>query len=352
MAKILIVDDGTNIQIDFFESFLIYDHDIVQVNRLDVAIESLDTIAFDIVIIDTLSAELFCKELIDYVKTKSGSTQIIIIANENDIEDSVLLEQYNADDCIRKPINFDTLKKSIIMSTRIKQLQDKNINSEASHMLNCNDLDEQLASRTVALQASLQSIVSLLSSVVELRDPYTSGHQKRVGNLSAMIALKMNLSEESVHYLRIIGYIHDIGKIAIPAEILLKPGNLSWVEMVMIRSHPQIGFELIEKSGLPSIISETIKQHHERCDGSGHPNKLVESELTIESQIVMVADVIEAMVFPRTYRPALGIDIALEELHSHSGTLFNKVVVNAIIELFNNDGYEFDDSFYQIHFPF
>lgn len=212
-------------------------------------------------------------------------------------------------------------------------------------------LEETVALKTEALQNAMQSIISLLSSVVEIRDPYTAGHQRRVGNLSATIAEKMGFEKETVDFIRIIGYIHYIGKIAIPAEILSKPGNLSWLEMSMIRNHPQNGFEMLEKIGLPDIISKAIFQHHERCDGSGYPNRLKQDEITVEAQIIMVSNVVEAMVFPRTYHPALGLEFALDEINRHSGKLFNSEVVTVCTELFLKDNYEMDEINYQICFP-
>jgi len=203
----------------------------------------------------------------------------------------------------------------------------------------------------IVLQSATQSIISLLSSVVETRDPFTAGHQRRVGNLSAMIAAKMGLDSDTVDLVRIIGYIHDIGKIAIPAEILFKPGDLSWIEMAMIRNHPQTGYDLLEKVGLPEIIGKAICQHHERCDGSGYPNQLMQDEITIEAQIIMVADVIEAMVFPRIYHPPFELEVALDEINRHAGVLFNPSAVLACTELFRKDHYEIDEVTYQINFP-
>lgn len=197
----------------------------------------------------------------------------------------------------------------------------------------------------------MQGTISLLTTVVEARDPYTAGHQRRVGNLSAAIAEKMNLESQKADFVRIIGYIHDIGKILIPTEILSKPGALNSIEMEMIKNHPLSGYEMLTNIDLPSIIGETIYQHQERCDGSGYPRGLCEHEISVEAKIIMVADVVEAMMSHRPYRPALGLKAALQELERNAGVLYDQHVAYQCIELFNRDQYIIDDSEYPASFP-
>ena len=196
----------------------------------------------------------------------------------------------------------------------------------------------------------MQGIISLLSSVVEARDPYTAGHQRRVGNLSAAIGEKMKLDEKVIENIRMIGYIHDIGKIAIPAEILSKPGHLTALEFQMIKTHPFSGYEMLMRVDLPKNIGETIYQHHERCDGSGYPRGLTKDEISMEAQILMIADVVEAMMSHRPYRPALGLNHALEEIQRNAGTLYNPEVVKACITLFRDSDYTLDDREHEIDF--
>jgi putative two-component system response regulator len=160
----------------------------------------------------------------------------------------------------------------------------------------------------------------------------------------------MELDEKTVEYIRMIGYIHDIGKIAIPTEILSKPGTLNHLEIQMIRNHPLNGYEMLMKVDLPELVGETIYQHHERCDGSGYPRGLLENEISVEAQILMVADVVEAMMSHRPYRPAHGLEKALEEIQENSGTLYNVEVVSACTQLFIEDCYTIDDREYKVNF--
>jgi HD-GYP domain-containing protein (c-di-GMP phosphodiesterase class II) len=176
---------------------------------------------------------------------------------------------------------------------------------------------------------------------IEARDPYTSGHQTKVSRLARAIAQDMALSSDTVDNIRIAGSIHDIGKISVPAEILSKPGKLTDVEFSLIKLHPQTGYDILKNAELPYPIAEIILQHHERLDGSGYPQGLKNDQILLESQIIMVADVVEAMASHRPYRPALGVDAALEEIAKNRGVLYDEKVVEACLRLFREKGFEF-----------
>jgi putative nucleotidyltransferase with HDIG domain len=197
----------------------------------------------------------------------------------------------------------------------------------------------------------MKGVIYLLSSVVEARDPYTAGHQRRVGNLSAAIAEKMSMKKETVDLVRTIGYIHDIGKISIPAEILTKPGRLTPLEMEMIKIHAHKGYEMLAKVNLPEKIGQAIYEHHERYNGSGYPNGIKDHEISEEAKILIVADVVEAMISHRPYRPALGLDVALEEIERQAGIYYNPDVVAACISLFRDDHYNIEDEEKLINIP-
>ncbi|MEI6102155.1 MAG: HD domain-containing phosphohydrolase, partial [Eubacteriales bacterium] len=222
---------------------------------------------------------------------------------------------------------------------------------ENENLLYQKSLEEIVRKKTQALQNSMAGIISLLSDVVEARDPYTAGHQLRVGNLSADIARKMILPQKTVDMVQVIGYIHDIGKIGVPIEILSKPGKLTPLEMQIIREHPTNGYKMLKKVDLPGIIANTIYMHHERCDGTGYPQGLTKDSINIESQIIMVADVVEAMISHRPYRPALGIDAALSEIMQHAGTAYNEEIVSACYSLIYKDHYSLDNDQHDVIFP-
>jgi len=202
--------------------------------------------------------------------------------------------------------------------------------------------EEKLKQTLEKLRKNLVGTIHALSSTVEARDPYTSGHQTRVSNLARVIAQEMGLPNDAVDTIRMAGSIHDIGKISIPAEILSKPGKLSNVEFSLVKVHPQSGYYIIKDTGLPYPIAEIILQHHERLDGSGYPQGLKDGQILLESQIISVADVVEAMVSHRPYRAALGIDVALEEIEKHKGILYDADAVDACLKLFREKGFKFE----------
>lgn len=189
------------------------------------------------------------------------------------------------------------------------------------------------------LQDNLEDTVNAIATIVELRDPYTAGHQRRVADIACAIAGKMGLSDERVHGLHIASLVHDLGKIQIPAEMLSKPGRLSEIEYKLIKVHPRAGCDILKGIDFPWPVAEIVLQHHERVDGSGYPQGLGGDDILLEARILCVADVIEAMASHRPYRPGLGIDAALAEIVSGRGTRYDSDVVDACVALFR-DGYE------------
>ena len=177
---------------------------------------------------------------------------------------------------------------------------------------------------------------------VEVRDPYTSGHQTKVSRLARAIAQDMALSSDTVDNIRIAGSIHDIGKIAVPSEILSKPSKLTAIEFSLIKTHPQTGYDILKEAELPYPIAEIVLQHHERLDGSGYSHGLKDGQIILEARIVAVADVLEAMSSHRPYRPALGIEAALDEIEKHKGILYDKKVVEVCSQLFKEKEFRFE----------
>jgi len=191
------------------------------------------------------------------------------------------------------------------------------------------------------LQSAMSSTIDAISLIVESRDLYTAGHQRRVAQLAAAIAAEMGFSGERIDLIRMGGLIHDIGKIYIPAEILTKPGRLNQLEFNMIKSHPTVGYEILKKVDFIPIIAEMVFQHHERMDGSGYPRGISGEQLLPEARIIAVADTVEAMASHRPYRPALGMAAALQEIARQRGSAFAADVVDACQKLFRERSYEF-----------
>ena len=200
-----------------------------------------------------------------------------------------------------------------------------------------NDLQESFAT----LRKALDGIIQAVALTVEKRDPYTAGHQRRVADLARAIASKMGLSKKQINGIRIAGSIHDLGKTCVPADILSKPGRLTEHEFGIIKSHPEVGYDILKSIEFPWPIAQTIMQHHERLDGSGYPAGLKGKRIIMEARIVAVSDVVEAMSSHRPYRPALGIDMALDEIQKGRGTAYDPDAVDACISLFKTDHFIF-----------
>lgn len=193
------------------------------------------------------------------------------------------------------------------------------------------------------LRKALGAIIQVLEQTVEIRDPYTAGHQRRVADLARAIAEAMGLSEDRKDGIRIAGIIHDIGKIYVPAEILSKPRRLSQIEFNLIKTHSQVGYDVLKAIDFPWPVAKIVLQHHERIDGSGYPHNLRGDEIMLEAKILGVADVVEAMASHRPYRPALGVDAALQEISQNKGILYEPAVVDACIRVFREDNFTFKD---------
>jgi HD-GYP domain-containing protein (c-di-GMP phosphodiesterase class II) len=200
---------------------------------------------------------------------------------------------------------------------------------------------EKLKETLGKLQLSLRGIIQVTSRIVETRDSYTAGHQRRVTALSRAIALEMGLTEDRVEGLCLAGDIHDLGKISVPAEILSKPTRLTEFEFRLIQNHPRVAYDILKEINFPWPIAEIILQHHERMDGSGYPQGLRGTDILPEARILAVADVVEAIASHRPYRPALGVEAGLEELEQKKGILYDPHVVKACLTLFREKGFAF-----------
>ena len=199
---------------------------------------------------------------------------------------------------------------------------------------------EQIASYVKKLEKSMKETLQAIANMVELRDPYTSGHERRVGIIAADIAREMGWSDEQCKNLQLIGLVHDIGKISIPSEILSKPRKLTSLEYEMVKTHAESGYEILKDIEFPLPIAKIIRQHHERMDGSGYPQGLKDQQILPEARVLAVADVLESMASHRPYRPALGIEVAIKEIDDHKGILFDQQVVDTVLKMIREKGYQ------------
>jgi PAS domain S-box-containing protein len=200
-------------------------------------------------------------------------------------------------------------------------------------------IEKQNAAYVAKLEASLAQTVAVIRSLSEMRDPYTAGHERRVGDLAGEIGRELGLGARQQEGLRVAGYLHDVGKITVPAEILAKPRSLTAAEFDLVKEHSAAGYEILKNVEFPWPVAIVALQHHERMDGSGYPRGLSGDAISLEARVVAVADVVEAMASHRPYRPALGISEALATIEQERGTLFDPAVVDACLRLFVDQGY-------------
>jgi HD-GYP domain-containing protein (c-di-GMP phosphodiesterase class II) len=231
---------------------------------------------------------------------------------------------------------------------KTKEVQIKEINDLRSRMAELEKSDAERSQAKEALSQSLEKlkkatgfIIDLIVMVVETRDPYMAGHQKRVADLARSIAAEMNLSGEIIDSIGMAGLIHDLGKISIPAEILGQPRLLTDVEYSLVKTHPEIGYQILKEIDFYRPIDLIVYQHHERINGTGYPQGIKGEDILLEAKILGVADVVEAICRHRPYRAASGIDKALKEISQHSGVLYDPEVVDACTKLFSEKGFRF-----------
>lgn len=204
------------------------------------------------------------------------------------------------------------------------------------------DMEEELRKSWLQQKRAMEGTVQAMAYTIETRDPYTAGHQRRVTKLACKIAETMGVPSNILEGVRMAGSLHDLGKIYVPAEILSKPGKISSVEYSIIKSHPQVGYDILKSIDFPWPVAEIVRQHHERIDGSGYPRGLKGPDIQQEAKILAVADVIEAMASHRPYRAALSIEQALGEITQNKGKHYDAKVVKACLTIFSDQEFEFD----------
>lgn len=204
-------------------------------------------------------------------------------------------------------------------------------------MLQYEEEEKQLQNSLGNLNKILNQTINALTLVIKTRDPYTAIHQQRVTALACTIAEELNLSLERIKGLKVAAALHDIGKIGIPLDILIKPGKLTQLEHNLIKEHCRIGYTILKEIKFPWPVAQIVLQHHERADGSGYPSGLSSNDILLESKIIGVADVFEAMASHRPYRSSLGLDQSINEIISQKGILFDPEVVEACIKIFSEN---------------
>ncbi|MEN2984817.1 MAG: HD domain-containing phosphohydrolase [Dictyoglomaceae bacterium] len=287
--------------------------------------------------------ESFRREYSDF-NFKNFQEDIFLYLNETSLD--VIKEEINKFYNNNLNLNFDIKVFNLSGKARdlnicIFPLEDGRILATVVDVTQRRDMERKLYDSLYQLNNIFTQVIMALSSIMEFKDSYTAYHQKRVSDLSQEIAKEMRLSKDEIEAIKTGALLHDIGKISIPGEILNKPGRLNPLEMNIVKTHPVNGYNMLKNIDFPAEVLEIIVQHHERLDGSGYPEGLKDKEISLPVRIVSVADVVEAMVSHRPYRPPLGIDKALKEIEENKGTKYDEKVVEVCIELFREKGFKF-----------
>ena len=329
MTKVLVVDDEPGIRDTTRQILEREGHEVLTAGDASEAIGLIKEEHFDVVVSDIVMPGMTGMDLLSMMQDISPHSMTIMITGEPNLETAIESVRQGAFDYIAKPVRREALCKTVENALRVKALQDK---AREYH----EGLEEQVELRTEKLSKALSSTIDVLAKTIEVRDPYTAGHQHRVTQLATAIAIEMGLSQHQCDAVHMAGLVHDLGKISVPAEILAKPGRISRQEFELIKQHSQIGHGLLKDVDFDWPLADIVVQHHERLDGSGYPNGLAGDDILLEAKIIAVADVVEAMASHRPYRAALGIDVALKEIADKKGTHFDPDIADACLRVFSD----------------
>lgn len=329
-APLILVADDNPTNIDLLVNTLNHAY------RLGVAKNGLKAIQYaerfnpDLILLDIQMPEMDGYEACTRLKSdpKTKDIPVIFITAMSDVAHKTRGFKVGAVDYVTKPFH------SAEVRARVKTHLSRKKMREALNAQNT-ILEEKVREKTAFIQEMLEATVQAMALTVESRDPYTAGHQERVAQFACDIAKTMGLPQDRIDAIRFAGLLHDIGKIRIPVAILNRPKKLLDVEYNILKIHPQIGYDILKDIKSPWPFAEIAYQHHERLDGSGYPRGLKNDEILLEARILAAADVLEAMSSHRPYRPALGIDAALEEIRKNRGNHFDPDVVDACFSFFS-----------------
>jgi len=341
MTRILIVDDEKPIRDMLYRLLEMTGYICTTAPDAIKARDILSKQDFELVLCDVNMPGESGMDLIKFISSAYPDTAIIMVTGQDNPELAESAMDIGVYGYVIKPFKTNQLKINISNALRRRNL-------EINNRLYIMDMEKIIDERTEAVQEamkklgkSIDGIIKAMSSMVEMRDPYTAGHQQRVADLAEYISVEMGLPKERVEGIRMAGLIHDLGKISVPAEILTKPGKLSDIEFNLIKVHPQAGYDILRDIEFPWPIDKIVLQHHERMNGSGYPNGISGEEILLESRIMAVADVIEAMASHRPYRSALGLGAAKEEIIKNKDILFDPMVVDACVKVISNGNFQF-----------
>ena len=332
--KVLVVDDDASIGRILGRILGKMDRECALVLSAEEARLMLKEESFDLMLCDVHLPGESGMDLIKYVISAYLDMAIIMVSGADNPEMVEMALEIGAYGYIVKPFKISEVIINVSSAFKRQRL-------EVESRIYSENLEQTVADRTAKLLETLDGVIRIIAQIVETRDAYTAGHQQRVSVLACAVAEKMGFSPDRLKGIRMAGVIHDVGKIAVPAEILSKPGPLNDLEFGLIKTHPVTGYDILKGVEFPWPIAEVVYQHHERMDGSGYPLGLKENEILLEARILSVADVVEAMASHRPYRAALGIDVALDEISRNRGVLYDSQVVDVCLSVFRDGEFKF-----------
>lgn len=344
MSKVLIVDDEKSIRLTLKAFLTKAGYDVVTAENAKTARAMVEEADFDTVLTDIIMPGESGVSVLKCVHEKSPNTQVIIMTGEPTVDTAVEAVRLGARDYLAKPICKDELIKTVKQTISFKLLLDEKERLEKENKEQRDNLERLVEERTKKLHTAMLNTAYATAAMLDLRDPYTAGHQRRVGDLARAIGRELGLPEHTLEGLHLAGCIHDIGKITVPTDILTKPSSLSTLEYAFIKEHPAKGFEVLSNYEMPWPVADIVYEHHERLNGSGYPRGLQAGQIRLETCIISVADVVEAMMTHRPYRPSLGLNAALNEISENKGILYHADSVDACITLFCKKGYALNKS--------
>lgn len=330
LPRILVVDDDDDIRNILSYGIEASGCRCLTADSAETALKVLESEPLEVVITDVQMQGMSGLDLCRHVKEHYDADVIIITGLVNNFAYEEIIGQ-GASDFIEKPIRL-----AEIVARLKRVLYERQTREQLKRTA------EELRKNGQRFQKAMEGSVQAIALAVEMRDPYTSGHQNRVADLACAIARIMELPKDRIYGLRMASVIHDLGKLTIPGEILCKPGRLSGPEYAMIKTHVQSGYDILKKIDFPWPLADIVIQHHERLDGSGYPQGLSGDEISLEARILSVADVFETIGSHRPYRPSLGMQKAMNELIDNSGRLYDPDVVDACRKLVDEMGYRLD----------
>ncbi len=296
----------------------------------------------DLILLDIRMPDMDGYEVCRQLKLNpiAAEIPIIFVSALQDTEDKLMAFKSGGVDYITKPFQLEEVLARVKAHLSLYRIQ-RDLQTLVE------DRTQELTATLVTLNESqkryasiLEQTIQAIALTIEKRDPYTAGHQARVSKLAVTIATEMALDETMIEGLRLGGMVHDIGKVYIPSEILNRPGKLSDIEFSLIKTHSQVGHDIMVNVAFPWPVAKMIYQHHERMNGSGYPCALKGEEILLEARILAVADVLESMASHRPYRPALGIEKGIEEIQRGAGDYYDTNVAEACLRLFERLGGE------------